>query len=118
MKLRATTLRLAQDLRLLAAEMLDARLAVPHGALHTVVLESAQRLEDHARAEAELADLRRVSTNLLGEHARLAAPHACLCGACRIAARWVEAPAAAPHPPFSPRCPLLARVAQEEARRG
>lgn len=110
---RTSTPILAKAMRRLAAEI-DS----PDGVANAAILEAALRLEEHAHAEAEQTDLRRVATDLLGEHARLASPYACLCGLCRIAGRWVKAPAPTPHPPITPRCPLLARAAQEEACHG
>ena len=66
-------------------------------------------------AQAELTTLRWVAGHLLDEHARLAAPHACLCPVCAAARQWVAPHQAIPHPPITPRCPLLAaRVPLEE----
>jgi hypothetical protein len=60
-----------------------------------------------ARQQAELSALRWVASHLLAEHARIAAPHECLCAVCRAAAEWVEPRQAIPHPHPMPRCPLL-----------
>lgn len=57
------------------------------------------------RMQAEMTALRWVAGHLLAEHARLAAPHACLCAVCRAAALWVQPRQAIPHP--APQCPLL-----------
>jgi hypothetical protein len=70
-------------------------------------------LPERMDAQAELTTLRWVAIHLLDEHARLASPHACLCPVCKAAREWVEPHQAVPHPPITPRCPLMAARPQD-----